>query len=285
MVAALSLVLFQVWQGRSLRRRLAELSVHVDALRKGNLEHTLTPEAAHDELSALRAVLTQATFALKQARDGKERLLADAAHELRTPLTLMRTSLDLALRRERPMSELKAALADTRVEVDRLAALASRLLDTAAVAHQTEPRQSCDVAEIARSALGQITAASELRHLDLELRAEPEVWARVRPHALRQALDNLLSNAIKYAAHRVQVEIERGPSLLTLRVKDDGPGIPTAEREHVFEPFHRLKHSDSGAGLGLAIVREVALAHGGRAFVEPSQAGAALVLELDLAAA
>ena len=280
-IATCALALLQVWQGRTLKRRLDELSTHVEALRKGNLDHTLTPETSHDELSALRGVLTQATSSLKQARDGKERLLADAAHELRTPLTLMRTSLDLALRRERPVEELKAALRDTRVEVDRLAALASRLLDTAALAHQTEPRERCDVVELARSALSQSAPAGELKHLTLALSAEEHVWASVRPEALRRALDNLLSNAIKHAEREIVVEIAQRAGQLTLRVKDDGPGIPEAERELVFEPFHRLKHSDPGAGLGLAIVREVALAHGGRAFVARSARGAELVLELD----
>lgn len=283
LVATLALALFQGFQGRALKRRLGELSAHVEALRKGNLDRSLPLEATHDELSAFRQVLSQATFALKQARDGKERLLADAAHELRTPLTLMRTSLDLALRRERPVQELKAALEDARVEVNRLASLASRLLDSAALAHQSEDRVRCDVAALVHAAVEQVRAECEVRELSLTTHLPPALSADVRPHALRQAVDNLLSNAMKFARAAFAIRASLADDVLTIEVTDDGPGIPASERELVFEPFHRLQHAEAGAGLGLAIVREVALSHEGRAFVRPSDRGAELVLELRVA--
>lgn len=280
LLATLALVLVQTWQGRTLKRRLGELSSHVEALRAGDLDRSLSREASRDELAELRAVLAQATFALKQAREGKERLLADAAHELRTPLTLMRTSLDLALRRERSVEELKAALEDARVEVDRLASLASRLLDTAALAHQSEPREECDVASLVREAVEPARATCEARDLTLVLTSPKELRALVRPHALRQAIDNLLSNALKFASHRIEVELVRHMNTLVLSVSDDGPGIPADQVEAVFEPFHRLKHVGQGAGLGLAIVREVARAHEGQVRVEPTARGAKVVLVL-----
>ncbi len=279
-LATLAFVLLQTWQGRSLKRRLGELSSHVEALRAGDLDRSLELEASHDELADLRGVLREATFALKHARDSKERLLADAAHELRTPLTLMRTSLDLALRRERPVAQLKAALEDARVEVDRLAALASRLLDSAAQAHASEPREVSVVTALVREAIEQSKAAFEARRIATVARMPEALYAPVRPHALRQAVDNLLSNALKFAATRVEVTLKVESDRLCLSVLDDGPGIPLAEHEVIFEPFHRLKHEGSGAGLGLAIVREVARSHEGRAFVHPTPSGAELVLEL-----
>ena len=104
--------------------------------------------------------------------------------------------------------------------------------------------------------------------------------AWLRPQAVRQALDNLLSNALKYAAHSISVDLAQTDGVLALCISDDGPGIPSAEHELVFEPFHRVQHGGVGAGLGLAIVREVAHAHHGRAYVRPTPSGAALVLEL-----
>lgn len=279
-LVALSLVLLQTWQGRTLKRRLGELSSHVQALRAGDLTRTLAPERSDDELAALRAVLTQATLALKQGRDGKERLLADAAHELRTPLTLMRTGLDLALRRERSVDELKRALSETRDEVDRLAALATRLLDSAALAHQSEPAEPCDLGQLLRTALDQARPEAEARDLTVSLTLPQQTIAQLRPHAVRQAVDNLLSNALKYAHSSIALHLTRQGPLLRLAVCDDGPGIAPSERELVFEPFHRLRHAGPGAGLGLAIVREVARAHGGKAYVAESTQGAELVLEL-----
>jgi signal transduction histidine kinase len=96
---------------------------------------------------------------------------------------------------------------------------------------------------------------------------------------VRRAVDNLLANALKHAARRIEVALTRRDDLLTIVVSDDGPGIPTEKHELVFEPFHRLEHGQPGAGLGLAIVREVAHAHGGRAFVRAATGGM-LVLEL-----
>lgn len=280
LVIAIALLLVQSWQARSLARRLSELSVHAEALAAGDLERTLAPERQGDELSALRALLAQATRALKQARDGKERLLADAAHELRTPLTLMRTSLDLALRRERSREELKAALSDTRDEVDRLTALAARLLDTAARAQESEPLVPSDLATLVREAVLAAEPDATERSLTLTVQAPECLLRSVRPQAVRQALDNLLSNALKHAARGIVVTLATRSDGVTIEVCDDGPGIPEDKRELVFEPFHRLRHGGAGIGLGLAIVREVARSHRGRAFVRPSEHGAALVLEL-----
>jgi signal transduction histidine kinase len=280
LVVALALALLQTWQARTLRRRLSALSRHVEALRAGDLTRVLSPESERDELAALREVLGDATRALKQARDGKERLLADAAHELRTPLTLMRTRIDLALRRERAPEELKSALSDTREEVDRLAELATRLLDSAALAHESEPPVACDLTALLEEAIAALRSAAEQQGLRLTLQADAHVSAHVRPLSLRRAVDNLLSNALKHAAQRIELTLTRADDTLTIVVRDDGPGIAQAERELVFEPFHRLSHHHPGAGLGLAIVREVARAHHGRAFVGPSEHGTELVLVL-----
>ncbi|MDB4972130.1 MAG: sensor histidine kinase [Myxococcaceae bacterium] len=280
-VVALALVLVQLWQGRVLQRRLSELSTHAEALRAGDLEHALRPESERDELAALRDMMTQATRALKLARDSKQRLLADAAHELRTPLTLMRTQIDLALRRERSPAELKAALGDTREEVDRLAELATRLLDSAALAQQAEPPCACDLSELVRDAVSGVRSQAEQQQLHLQLHVPEHVRAALRPLAVRRAVDNLLANALKHARHTIELELTQRGAQLTIVVRDDGPGIPEAEHELVFEPFHRLAHDRPGAGLGLTIVREVARAHHGRAFVRPSPHGGELVLELE----
>jgi signal transduction histidine kinase len=280
LVAALTLLAVQTWQARNLARRLGEITRHVDALRTGDLERTLAPERERDELAALRDVLAQATLALKRAQDAKERLLADAAHELRTPLTLMRTSLDLALRRERSSAELKTALADTREEVDRLAALASMLLDMASLAHEEQPRERHDLSQIVCDAVEATRAEAERRGLSLRYEGPAQLELAIRPEAVRRALDNLLSNALKYATHQITIQVSEDAGNVALRVRDDGPGIPESERELVFEPFHRVRGSAPGAGLGLAIVREVARSHGGRAAVMPSERGAELLLEL-----
>jgi signal transduction histidine kinase len=279
LATTLILIGVQSWQSRSLSRRLLSLSLHIDALRRGDLSRKLERDTARDELASLREVLSQATEALARARDAQERLVADAAHELRTPLTIMRTSLDLALRRERSIDELKQALLETREEVERLASLASRLLDVAAGAHDGEPMERTRLDELCREAVQAIGPAASAAQRSVELHAAP-LSAAVRPLSVRRAVDNLLWNAVKYAEHSVVLHVERAEAGVRVRVCDDGPGIPMAEREAVFEPFHRVRGSPQGAGLGLAIVREVARVHGGRAYVANTQVGAEVCLEL-----
>lgn len=280
-VAVVALVLVQTWQGRSLRRRLEALSEHVTALREGDLGRALLPERERDELAALRDVLAQATRSIREARDTRERFIADAAHELRTPLTLMRTSLDLALRRERSVEELKLALRDTREEVDRLGALATRLLDMAQLTQDGEPKERANLTELLRDAMAAANADAKARSIDLSLTGPDDLTALVRKESIRRAIDNLLSNALKYARSTIELRIARKDGEeIEVSVRDDGPGIPEAERELVFEPFHRVRGSAEGAGLGLALVREVARLHGGRAYVQPSASGANVVIEL-----
>lgn len=280
LATVLVLVLIQGLQGRGLRRRLAALRGHLEAVRAGELERRLEPDVGRDEVSEVHQVLGEATERLQAVRDARERLLADAAHELRTPLSLMRTRLDLALRRERTPDELKTALAETRQEVVRLASLASRLLDTASIARDEHSVELVEIAQVVDDALAVTRDAAASRHVELRAEVPPGLTVRCHAIELRQVLDNLLSNALKFAPDGSAVTVRAGVTNgeFSLSVKDAGPGIPEAERENVFEPFHRVRGGPPGTGLGLAIVREVARRHGGRAFVAPTTSGAEVVI-------
>ncbi|MFY0540238.1 sensor histidine kinase [Nannocystis pusilla] len=114
------------------------------------------------------------------------------------------------------------------------------------------------------------------RHL-LHLHAPEAAPIRANPGPLRQAVDNLLANAIKFApvGSTVDLTVRDGETALELLVEDRGPGVPLEHRETIFAPFRRLQRGVDGAGLGLAIVREVAEAHGGRAWVSERPGGGA----------
>lgn len=284
-VAALFLVTLQRFEGRKLRRRLEELHHHLEAVQAGHLERALPLELEKDEVAELRRVLAAATAALEAARARQERLLADAAHELRTPLTLMRTSLDLALRRERSAPELRQALQDAHEEVVRLGDLATRLLDAVSMGKGELEMEEANLSELAQEAVAAARASALAKGLLVTLEAPAEAKARVHPGAVRQALDNLLSNAIRFAPNgsTVTVRLENGPGGHVVSVHDDGPGIPPSEREAVFEAFHRVQGAAPAAkstGLGLTIVREVARHHGGRAYVADAPRGTTVRIEL-----
>lgn len=276
------LFLLQGMQARRLTRRLEILGRHVTAVREGHLNEVLPEDPVGDEVSALRDLLADATSRLSQARASQERLVADAAHELRTPLTIMRTGIDLALRRERDSAELRTTLEQTRDEVVRLASLASRLLDLAAQGQASLDRASGDLRPIALEAIDAALPAAESRNLQITWDLPDRAMAFVHAPSIRQAVDNLLSNAIKYAPANsgIHVEVKAKGDVWIISVLDSGPGIPATHREAVFAPFHRVPGALPGSGLGLAIVQEVAHQHGGRAFVGEAPVGTRVVLEI-----
>jgi len=270
------LLAIQGYLASRLAGRVGVLSQHMAALREGNLDARLPVDGGRDEIGQLSRVVAEATERLRRARAGQERLIAEAAHELRTPLQLMRTSIDLGLRRERAPAELRAALGEIRGEVDRLAGLATRLLDLAAAERGTWDRTPGDLAAVARDAAEAIRAEAETRSVLVEVVAPLPVPASFDANGMRQAIDNLLGNALKFGPEggTVRVEVRSTGGNARVLVHDDGPGIPADERARVFEPFQQGRaRAPGGAGLGLAIVREVARGHGGRAYVADGPGG------------
>jgi signal transduction histidine kinase len=282
LVFGLMLLGIQGWQARQLTGRLAALSRHVAAVREGRLDEALAPDPFRDEIAQLRDMLAEATTQLREARASQERLVADAAHELRTPLTIMRTSIDLALRRQREAPELRAALEETRDEVDRLTALASELLDLAVQGQGALDRALGDLCEIVHEAVDAALPTAEARGLSLATDLPDHATALIHAAGVRQAVDNLLSNAIKYAppGGEIRLALRRDGAHWVVEVDDTGPGIPKEHREAVFAPFHRVPGALPGAGLGLAIVQEVARRHGGRAYVGDVPRGARVAFEI-----
>lgn len=279
------LLCLQTVLARRLTRRVVALTQHMGALREGDLDASPPRPHGRDELADLAHVVGAATERLRRTRVAQDRLVGEAAHELRTPLALMRTSIDVALRRRREASELVVALEDTRHEVDRLSHLANRLLELATAGRGEWDRNLGDLRTVAAEACKAARAAAREKGLAVVLAAPTPVLAVFDPHGVRQALDNLLSNAVRHSPpnRAVTLSLHAADGLARLSVHDEGPGIPVADRDRVFEPFEVRERAGGRVGLGLAIVREVARGHSGRAYVDDSERGAKVVLELPAA--
>ncbi|MFO0681652.1 MAG: HAMP domain-containing sensor histidine kinase [Sandaracinus sp.] len=288
-LVGLLLLSLQLWATGRLHARLAALLAHVGQLREGRPVRVVPDAGARDELSTLETAILGAANEVHRARTTQERLVADAAHELRTPLATMRAAIDVTLRRERSPAELRESLEGLREEVVRLSALATTLLDLAALRARDAERLPLDLIEVVRQAVSAAEPLALAREMEIALEAPAECTMRGSPREIRQALDNLLANALEHGPPRTRIDVavQRAPERVRIVVRDRGPGVPEDAREAIFEPFHRARPLDAdarpGAGLGLAIVRDVAQRHGGHAFVERREdAGAAIGLELAL---
>lgn len=296
------LFVLQAFQARRLRARLGLLSAHIAALREGHLDRDLASDAQADEIGELYGVLRETTAKLRGARQGQERLLADAAHELRTPLGLMRTHLDLALRRPRPVEELRMTMDEVRREVVRLGTLCQQLLDRFALGQVDWDPVPVPLAAVAHDAAQAARAEAESRGVLVEICADEELQINGHAPALRQALDNLLSNALRYAPRgtSIRVEIAASDKVARISVADAGPGVAPSLRSSLFAPFRRERRQTSAElssaqaespteatadprdsyGLGLHITHEIVVRHGGRIYLDEAASGARFVIEL-----
>jgi signal transduction histidine kinase len=200
-------------------------------------------------------------------------LLANASHELRTPLARIRMAVEVLKTAADPARkrELEQDIAELDALIDEIL-LASRL-DASPADEIREPVELLAVA-----------AEESARYEGATLEGEPVV-VRGNDRLLRRLVRNLLENARRYGAPPIEVHVRRVGRLVELRVCDRGAGVPEAEREAIFQPFHRAgRGGERGAGLGLALVRQIARRHGGDArYIARDEGGSCFVVTLPAA--
>jgi heavy metal sensor kinase len=239
-----------------------------------------------DELQRLAETLNGMLDQLHEALDGERRFVDEASHELRTPLGVLKAEVDLALKGPRSRDELEAALRSISHEAERLRRLTQDLLVLARSDRGRLPVHRADV-DISSILGGVATEFEDLaRREGVRLRtAGAGVHARVDADRVRQAVENLVDNALRHTGRGgyVEVRADLDGSRLRIVVRDSGSGFPQDLLDRAFEPFARADgdREGDGAGLGLAIVRAVAEAHGGSATARNLEGGGASVL-LDL---
>lgn len=195
----------------------------------------------------------------------------NAAHELRAPLTLMRTAGELALRSDEP-GEMRDALATTIRQIDHLDAVVGdlRLLaqgDTGRLLVEVAP---LDLTELVHEVGDEVRPAAEAQDIQLEVHVPPSLRVTADRQRLRQLLMILVDNALKYTTTggRIDIRVSDQDRKAILIVQDTGSGIQARHLPHIFNRFYRAEEARSqnrgGAGLGLAIAREIVEAHGGR---------------------
>lgn len=226
---------------------------------------------AEDEVHRLGVTLNDMLARLERARDRERTFVSDASHELRTPLAILRTEVEVALRRDSSPQALRAALAIAGQEADRLTQLAEDLL---LVARSDAGRMELDPRPVgARELLEGLDRRFRVRAREsgraLAVDADDDTQLVVDVARIEQALINLVDNALRHGAGSVALCARAADGHVELHVLDEGPGLPAAFIPHAFERFSRAPtgRTGEGSGLGLAIVELIADAHGGHAGV------------------
>lgn len=253
---------------------LTHAAEHVAATQNLNVPITVT---GTDEVARLARAFNEMTTALEAARQRHNQLIADASHELRTPLTSLRTNIELLVRSEEQSRALapddrRDLLHSLSAQVQELSQLTSEL---SLLTHDEPAVEPVPVRldEVVRRA---VHRASRRGHHTISTDLRP--WELVGdPAALERAVLNLLDNAVKFSPPKSTVRVRLSDGVL--EVEDEGPGIPEAERQQVFQRFWRSPAARAmpGSGLGLAIVADVAESHGARVGVTRSGKGGAVV--------
>lgn len=273
---------------------LARVGQIAGRIAAGDRRLRLRPANAGSELGAMAAAFDAMVDALESAleqaqasEDAMRRFIADASHELRTPVAALQATSETLLREqpERPARDrLEARLAR---DAARLGRLADDLLNLARLeAGEAPRREPVELAAIADA------AASEARiragEAEITVACGDDTTVLGDADALSRALWNLLENALAATRHagRIGIEVGSRGGDVVAAVRDDGPGVPPAERERIFDGFVRLSGAaPPGAGLGLAIARRIARRHGGELRCEECESGACFTLSLPAAPA
>lgn len=279
---------------------LHDLSTKIGKIQAQNLSESLEIPDSNDEISQLTASFNKMLSRLDDAFTAQKQFSASAAHELRTPLAVMQTNLEVFARKKTPSTEeYQEIFSLIQEQTGRLSHLAEILLDMTGI-QTVERSETISLAELTEEVFCDLASVAEQKQIEL-IQRDGDCTVTGSYLLLYRAVYNLVENAIKYnhPGGKVTVNIQQKKSLLNtavppvptdcalVEVSDTGIGISPEYQEKIFTPFFRVDKSRSramgGAGLGLALVNEIARQHGGEVKVlKSNKNGSTIALILPL---
>jgi two-component system sensor histidine kinase BaeS len=279
-IATLAALLLTALLSRRITRPIEQLTEAVQEMERGGTPVPVRV-VGRDEIARLATAFNAMTAAVATQEALRRRMTSDVAHELRTPLTNLRCELEAAQDGLVPADA--GWIGSLHEEVLHLQRLVEDLQELA-VADAGALRLACEPIDLGAAIVRIVGAQAEVTVVDHGLVVEADVTR------LRQIVQNLLANAASHAPSggRVAVRVARAGDAATVAIHDDGPGIPTADLERIFERFYRVDEARSrdrgGTGLGLAIVRHLVELHGGRVRADSAPGeGATLTFTIPIA--
>lgn len=272
---------------RRFVRPIRRATAATEAIARGELD-VRVPVDGNDEIADLGSGINTMAAELERGRAAEQQFLLSVSHDLRTPLTALR-GFGEALEDGTVTDTARAGEVITH-NANRLGRLVGDLLDLG----KLEAKQfrfdlhHFDATDVVSATAAGLAPSANERNVELTIRASPPIIVRADPDRLGQAVANLVENATFFASSTVIVSLDTDGPDAVITVADDGPGIDEADLPHVFERLYVTKlvpeRSESSSGLGLAIVRELTNAMGGRVdAVRPRAGGTAMVMRLPLA--
>ncbi|MEX0783528.1 MAG: ATP-binding protein [Dehalococcoidia bacterium] len=282
-----------VLSGMMLRpvREITRVASQISAT---DLSYRINHQGPDDELRELADTFDSMIDRLQQSFDQQRQFLQDASHELRTPLAAIRTNIEVAeMDQQLDEEEVRALLETVRAQTDRLTRLTDDLLLLSGREREAPPAEPISLHDLAADIARQLAPLAGVRHVTLRTEGDDRIEALASGDHLYRSVFNLVDNAIKYAGEGSAVTVRYGTSddgQAKITVADTGVGIPLDSQDKIFDRFYRVEKSRSrregGVGLGLAIVRELVEAMGGRVSVVSAPGeGSAFTVTVPLAPA
>ncbi len=265
--------------GQAVLRRIDTISHTAGEIMSGDLARRIPYGQRNDEFDELAARLNAMLDRIEQLMTGMRQVTDNVAHDLRGPLTRLRNRLEVTLLEPRGGEEYHRAIEQTIADADTLLKTFNALLSIAQAEAGVRRNDWSDVDlnALAADIAELYEAVAEEKEVEFTWHTTPGAHMYGNRHLLAQALSNLLDNAMKYTppGGRVSLDVNMVQGAPEVLVTDDGPGIPTADRERVLERFVRLDsaRTSPGNGLGLSLVRAVARLHGADLKLEDNQPG------------
>jgi two-component system heavy metal sensor histidine kinase CusS len=276
--------LVATWIVRRLTRGHAMVTEVARQVVGGDLSARIHPGTTDPEVTQLALDVNQMIDQLAQLLRSRDEFITHAAHELRSPLTTLLGELTLALRRSRDANEYRQAIEGALASAHQLRGLAENLLTLARIGSDVErPREVVWLNEAIDRARRTVAGEASRHAVTIDVDDEPRAVSGCAQD-LERLFCNLLENAIRHSPRggRVRVALGDDGAHVSVRVRDQGPGVDAGERDRIFEPFYRSPsaYGTPGYGLGLPIARKVARAHGGELALGHAAGGAEFVVQL-----
>ena len=267
-------------------RPLQKLGRQMEYIKAKNLHTPIVPESNDNEIIKLTDAFNQMLIRLDTTFSAQKKFSANAAHELRTPLTVMRTRLEvIAKNSSLEIEEYRETINMLKLQIDRLSHVIDILLEMTDL-QSAEKKDKISLAEMVEEILCDLTAIADEKEITL-IQTAGNAKIIGNDTLIYRAIYNLVENAIKYnrIGGKVIIEIKEQKNLAVINVSDTGKGIDKSEWEHIFDPFFRVDKSYSrnigGAGLGLALVKEIVTQHNGKVkVVQSSKSGTTVEMSL-----